>query len=206
VITHVYLIRHGETVWNKEGRFQGHKDIPLSETGIRQARLLSRYLAKERPAAIYSSDLTRARQTAELIAEKHGLEVRCFPDFRERCGGEWEGRTHLEVRQTYQDFEEVRIRGGKYGVEPTEAVQKRFVGRLHQLMEKHRGDCIFIVAHGMCIAAALTVLTGGEHGYGKSRLDNTSVTRLAHDPDSGWKVLGINETVHLQAEQEGMIR
>ncbi|WP_164491783.1 histidine phosphatase family protein [Staphylospora marina] len=204
-MTLVYLIRHGETEWNREGRYQGQRDIPLSAEGIRQAKSLAEHLTGDRPDAVYASDLVRARRTAQEIAEKHGLKVICFPEFRERCGGEWEGRLHHEVARDFPDFEEVRWNGGKYGVEPTEAVQNRFVSKLEELVNLHPEGKIFIVAHGMCIAAALSVLTGGEYGFGKTRLHNSSMTRLRKDPEAGWTLLGVNETPHLErmGEEDG---
>ena len=72
-MTELLLIRHGETAWNRERRMQGHIDIPLSEAGLRQAKALGAALAAERPMAIYSSDLGRARTTAQPVADAHQM-------------------------------------------------------------------------------------------------------------------------------------
>ncbi|SEM70188.1 histidine phosphatase family protein [Lihuaxuella thermophila] len=202
MMTYVCFIRHGETDWNKEIRFQGQTDIPLSETGVEQAKFLAEYLKDHTISAIYSSDLKRARQTAELIAAKHGLAVRATPEFRERSAGEWEGLTLSEIKEKYPDWEQIRFTGGAYGIEPVEQLKKRMLGGVEALVEKHQGEHIYIVAHGMCINAVLHVLTGGEYGIGKTRLHNTSMTRLSYEKEAGWKLLGINETPHLNAKKE----
>jgi broad specificity phosphatase PhoE len=202
MITYVCFIRHGETVWNKEERFQGQMDIPLSEAGVEQAKCLADYLKDQSISVIYSSDLKRARQTAELIAAKRGLTVQATPELRERSAGEWEGLTLSEIKEKYPDWEKVRLVGGVYGIEPIEELKKRMLGKVEALVEKHQGEHIYIVAHGMCINAVLHVLTDGEYGTGKTRLHNTSMTQLSYENEAGWKLLKINETPHLTPKKE----
>ncbi|SMP14623.1 alpha-ribazole phosphatase/probable phosphoglycerate mutase [Laceyella tengchongensis] len=198
--THVFLVRHGVTEWNQTKRYQGQQNVPLSELGRQQAERVASYLADQPFAAIYSSDLERAHETARCIAAKQGISVTCFSEFRERYGGEWEGRTVEEVLREYTDWETVRLTGGVYGVEPTIAVQERFVRKCEELVRKHRGERILIVAHGMCITAALGVLTQGEIDFGKTRLDNTAISHLTHHELDGWKLRSFNQTPHLEAE------
>jgi len=95
------LLRHGQTTWNIEHRFQGHSDIPLDETGREQAERAGRMLAALRPDAIVSSDLTRATATAAPLARLTGLVVTLDKDLRERSGGLWEGLTNQEIRERY---------------------------------------------------------------------------------------------------------
>src|SRR6476661_8354230 len=95
--TIVFLARHGETLWNLERRFQGHGDSPLSERGLEQARRLGERLAGESLAAVYSSDLGRTRQTAEQVANRHGLEVQTHAGLREIDTGVWTGFHRAEV-------------------------------------------------------------------------------------------------------------
>ncbi|MBA4492854.1 histidine phosphatase family protein [Paenactinomyces guangxiensis] len=200
--THLYFIRHGETVWNREGRVQGHSDIPLSETGLEQARRLAEYLQQQSVSVIYSSDLLRARQTAESIAAKHGVQVQVTSAFRERYGGEWEGLTGAELKEKYPDWETVRFTGGSYGIESTEELQQRIIRELEKIVDKHQGQHIYVVSHGMSINAALTFLTRGEHGTGIIRLHNTSITHLTYEQADGWKLHKINETPHLVVKEE----
>ncbi|MBN1967008.1 MAG: histidine phosphatase family protein, partial [Anaerolineae bacterium] len=121
--TRVYGIRHGETAWNASGRWQGHAAVPLSDTGLEQARILARYLAQNGPrfAALYSSDLLRAMQTAQAIAGALDLPVCPDTRLREVDTGEWQGMTRTEVEawdaERYAAFQanwhEVPIPGGE---------------------------------------------------------------------------------------------
>jgi len=95
------LWRHGQTQWNVEGRFQGQSDIPLDPVGVQQAERAARLLAALQPAAIFSSDLTRALATAAPLARLTGLTVISEKDLRERYGGLWEGLTDAEIRTRY---------------------------------------------------------------------------------------------------------
>ena len=95
------LWRHGQTLWNAEGRFQGQSDIPLDPTGEAQADRAARLLAGLRPSLIISSDLLRATMTAAPLARLTGLEVGIDKDLRERSGGRWEGLTNSEIRAQY---------------------------------------------------------------------------------------------------------
>ena len=97
----VILVRHGETIWNEEQRYQGASDPPLSERGELQARRLAARLASESIGLIYSSDSTRALQTADQIAAHHGRQVRADPRLREMDFGDWEGLTYSEIRERY---------------------------------------------------------------------------------------------------------
>jgi broad specificity phosphatase PhoE len=141
--------------------------------------------------------LQRARQTAERIAKKHGLPVICDPAFRERCAGEWEGLTVEEVKEKYPDWEQASVNGGWYGIESTEQMRIRFLKKCDELVQKHLGGRILIVAHGMCINVAVAALTGGEYGYPKEKLHNTSITQFTYNPRQGWLLRKYNEVPHL---------
>src|ERR1700704_4943984 len=100
-MTELLLVRHGETDWNAEGKLQGHTDRPLNDHGRRQAQALAERLAGNSIDAVYASDLSRARETAEMVGEKLGLPVLVDPDLREKNWGNWEGltsdqRLHIE--------------------------------------------------------------------------------------------------------------
>ena len=98
--TRICLVRHGETEWNTERRIQGHIDIGLNETGLRQAALAGRWLRDAGIAALYGSDLTRAWVTAQTIAAALGLSPVVVPEMRERCYGIFEGLTYEEAKAT----------------------------------------------------------------------------------------------------------
>src|SRR5687768_8927226 len=96
-VLRLYLVRHGVTVWNTEGRLQGQTDTPLAPEGIEQAHKLAARLSLEKVDAVWSSDLQRAYKTAEIIAMSHGLEVTVSPVLREAGFGLWEGLTESEI-------------------------------------------------------------------------------------------------------------
>jgi phosphoserine phosphatase len=99
----LYIVRHGTTVWNKETRYQGQTDVPLSEEGQEQAELLAQRFSDEPLAAIYSSPLKRAFDTAQAIARPHNLEVKSLEGMREIGFGDWEGKAYTHVRQQYSE-------------------------------------------------------------------------------------------------------
>ena len=118
-MTTVHLARHGESDWNAAGRWQGHADRPLTDLGRRQAAELAERLADVRLDAVYSSDLRRARETAEPVAERQGLEVRALPALREVDVGGWSGLSRPEVARRFPEAF-ARWRGGGQGWEDGE--------------------------------------------------------------------------------------
>ncbi|MBN1438826.1 MAG: alpha-ribazole phosphatase [Anaerolineales bacterium] len=99
----VFLVRHGRTAWNREGRFQGWSDAPLDDEGLEQAKFLGRRLAGRPLDAVYSSDLIRAAATARIIAGRRGCPLRADPRLRELSFGDWEGKTFAEIAESHPD-------------------------------------------------------------------------------------------------------
>jgi len=153
----VYLVRHGETVWNKERRFQGVTDVPLSDRGRWQAARLARRFRHTGLSAIYSSDLSRAYETARIIAEPHGLEVRIMPEFREMNFGEWEGLSASEISEGYGSlYEDWLADPGAVpppGGESLESVLSRALQGLQRLVLLHEDQEILVVTHGAVLMA-----------------------------------------------------
>lgn len=135
-MTELLLVRHGETDWNADGRLQGHTDRPLSDYGREQARKLAEELTGEEFDAIYSSDLARARETAEIVAKQLRLPVVLDPDLREKDWGNWEGLTSTE-----------RL-GIELVGESTEQHQKRILKALGRIAAKHPHGRVLVVTHG----------------------------------------------------------
>jgi 2,3-bisphosphoglycerate-dependent phosphoglycerate mutase len=136
-VTTLLLIRHGETDWNADGRLQGHTDRPLSDHGRRQARKLAEELSGEEIEAVYSSDLARARETAEIVGDRLGLPVELDPELREKDWGNWEGLTAVERDRV------------EFAGESTEAHQQRMLRALERISERHPGDArVLVVTHG----------------------------------------------------------
>ena len=145
------LVRHGQTQWNLERRVQGQTDIPLSEEGFAQARALADELASEPLVAAYASDLVRARSTAEIVAQSHGLVVEIDPRLREKNFGSWEGLTDLEIAERFPD-----ARRGHWGDgETTEAVSERAVAAVAGIVAQHPAGAVLVVSHGGPLRALL---------------------------------------------------
>lgn len=196
--THFYLVRHGETDWNTQRRFQGHADIPLNKVGIWQAEKLADWLQDTSFTAVYSSDLSRAVQTAEIVARGHGLPVIERKELRERCMGEWEGMTLEEVDTLHPGWRE-RIGEAlwcdRFGIESSSKMVQRLIHLLEKLAKKHAGNRILIVSHGGLINMALTELSQGQ--LKKMRVKNTSVTHAIHSAGQGWQVIRAGMAEHL---------
>ena len=159
----VLLARHGETDWNAERRFQGHADRPLNERGRAQAEALAARLERVRLAAVYASTLLRARQTAEIVARPHGLEVRTRSDLKEVDVGSWSGLTTSEAAARYPDhFVRWRDKGrpGWHGGETYEQVRDRALGAVLEIGTLHVAEIALVVAHGGTIRALLATALG----------------------------------------------
>jgi broad specificity phosphatase PhoE len=170
-VTTILLARHGETDWNRDGRFQGHADPPLNAAGRRQAVELSVALAPEQLAAVYSSPLRRAVETAEVIATAHGLEPVPVDALREVDVGSWQGLTRAEVEKR---FPEQHARWLEYGQgwedgETYEQMGERVVAALLDLAAAHNGDRILAVTHGGPIRAAIAFADGTSHADARRR-------------------------------------
>jgi probable phosphoglycerate mutase len=135
-VTTILLARHGETDWNRDLRFQGHADVPLNDAGRAQARELARSLAAEPIGAVYSSDLLRARETAEIVAASLGLRVEVDERLREIDVGSWQGSTRAELD------------GRKWDGETYDDHRARTVAALLRIAERHPGEQVLVVAHG----------------------------------------------------------
>ena len=150
----ILLVRHGETDWNLERRWQGHADRPLNETGREQARALAEELAIDPPDAVYSSDLCRASETAQIVADRLGLTVALDARLREVDVGEWSGMTAAEVELRYPEGMRRRLAGGagwERG-ERYEAMAERVLAALHDIAAVETGR-VLVVSHGGAMRA-----------------------------------------------------
>ena len=147
-VTTLLLVRHGETDWNAEGRLQGHTDTPLNDYGRRQARTLADELAGEPIDAVYSSDLARARETAEIVGGRLGLTVVVDPGLREKNWGSWEGLTPAERERV------------EYAGETTEDHRERTLRTLSAIAVRHPGERVLVVTHGGSIRRVQAAVLG----------------------------------------------
>ncbi|MBS4024815.1 MAG: alpha-ribazole phosphatase [Clostridia bacterium] len=158
----LYLIRHGETVWNVQSRYQGHTDVELSPKGHEQGKLVAKRLAKVKLDEVFASDLSRAYQTAKYIALWHQLEVKKAADLRELNFGVWEGLTFEEITQNYGDLAEkwydnpidLTIPEGEM-FSQLELRVKLFIAHL---LQNYQGKNVAVVSHGGTIRAIICSL------------------------------------------------
>ncbi|MGI9953225.1 alpha-ribazole phosphatase [Moorellaceae bacterium AZ2] len=200
--TRLYLIRHAQTEWNNSGRYQGNMDVALSPQGLRQAELVSRRLQEEKLDAIYASDLSRARETAAVIARPHGLEVIEARALRELDFGLWEGLTHEEIRAAFPgELEEwlanpatKQVPGG----ESFAQLKERAYQFTREIIGKHPGQTVAVVSHGGTLRTVISSLLGlGLEGIWRLRLDNASISIV--DCYGDRYVLGLlNDISHLK--------
>jgi len=196
------LVRHGQTFWNREMKYQGHSDIVLDEEGLRQAELVGERLKQESVQAVYSSDLKRAMVTAEKIAAHHGLPVGIMPDLREIMFGEWEGYTFQfvyerwpqEADKLFTSALEARIPGG----ETFEQVKERAQRAIDELTAKHQDQTVVVVCHGGIIRTILCNVLGIDlNRVWDIKQDNTAVNIIEVHPGRNVIAL-VNDTHHLE--------
>jgi probable phosphoglycerate mutase len=162
--TRLIIVRHGETAWNLEGRYQGHADSSLTETGISQAHLLSERFAREPFSTLYSSDLGRARETAQIIATRTGRELRLDTRLRERGLGVMQGLRRIEFQQRMPD-DYTRFASGDWDYAPAKGESsrlsvQRFIEALTEIATNHTGQTIGVITHGGVLGNFLRVVIG----------------------------------------------
>jgi probable phosphoglycerate mutase len=203
--TRIIAVRHGETAWNVDARIQGQRDIGLNETGRWQARRVSEALAGESISAVYSSDLGRAHQTAESIAQVAGMPVIAHKGLRERGFGLFEGRTFDEIHSTWPDHahnwrKRIPDWSPPEGGESLLALRERVTSTVQALASRHCGEQIVMVAHGGVLDTLYRVATGQEVNSPRTwQLPNGAINRLLWTPE-GFTLVGWSDTQHLENE------
>jgi broad specificity phosphatase PhoE len=196
----IYVVRHGETAWNKEEVFRGRKDIPLNDTGIRQAERTGAFFADKEVSAIYSSPLARARQTASAIGEARRLPVKVDDAFIDMDFGTWEGLSLAAVQQRFpQPLETWRNSPHRFriqGAETLAQVRKRVRRGLQEAMVD--GPAVVIVTHRViCKLLVLKFLDVSNRFFWKIKCDPASIT-LAEQIGEEYILSMVNQTLHLQ--------
>ena len=167
-MTTILLARHGESDWNRDRRWQGHADRPLTNLGREQARALADRLAATELDAVYSSDLERARETAAIVAEPHQLPVKELPDLREVDVGSWSGLTRAEAEERFPNAFRCWAEGGDGwdDGETYEQLSERVVGAVLAIAARHPRERVLLVAHGGSIRAVHAAALGVDvHAY-----------------------------------------
>ena len=170
-MTTILLARHGETDWNRDNRFQGHADPPLNETGRAQAAELAAALAEEPLAAVYSSPLQRAFETAEIVASPHGLQPVPVEALSEVDVGSWEGLTRAEIEERFpaQFARWLAYEQGWDDGETYDEMGARVLAALLELAAAHEGDEILVVSHGGPVRAAYALADRITHAEARRR-------------------------------------
>jgi broad specificity phosphatase PhoE len=162
----IHLVRHGETDWNRELRWQGHSDPPLNERGREQARALAERLAGAGFAAVYSSDLRRAFETAEIVAARLDLPVRVEPGLREIDVGSWEGFTLAEIEARSPQDVARWDESGEHGWDGGESHEEMFArvrDAVRSIAVRHDGEDVLVVSHGGPIRALKALAAGADY-------------------------------------------
>lgn len=199
--TTVYLVRHGETEWNRKAMFQGWTDVALSEEGRQQARLLARRLRGLSIDGIYASDLSRAVETAEIIAADLKKPVAIRPELREICLGSWEGRCVFDVeREEPELFRVWREQPHELSIPNWEGLSKaqdRLLAGIYKIVDSHPGETVLIVTHGAALRLIFMGLLGMPlQNYHRFRFYNTSFNEVIFDNGTPY-ILRMNDTCHL---------
>lgn len=194
------LVRHGETSANLDGVWHGATDTPLTERGHRQAARVAEYLEQVHgdAAALYASDLQRARHTAAPISASLGLELHIDPGLREYDLGRWEGKTYLELHQRLRFWHHIKRdpNHAPHGGESPCQVAGRLAGTLERLAADHPGERIVVVTHGGALSMALAAVLVGDYTRWGRVMDNCAVSELSLAPSP--ELLSFNATAHLE--------
>jgi len=207
-MTRIVLVRHGQTVWNREARFRGQADVELDEFGLRQAEATGRYLAARWPVvAVYASPMCRALQTAGAIARSQGLTAHPLEGLLDIDFGEWQGRRADEVAQDhpelYRAWLEVPHTVHFSGGEELDDVRSRVVAALGEVTTRHPGQAIALVSHTVVNRVLLCAVLGlGNEHFWRLRQETCAVNVFDAEEDGTFTIVLLNDTCHLQSLSE----
>jgi len=202
--TRIIAIRHGETTWNVDTRIQGQLNIPLNDTGRRQAGRMALALSDEPITAIYASDLARAWETAHYLGRALGVDVTPEHGLRERGFGEFEGKTYAEIEALLPEQSlRWRKRDPQFappGGESLLALRNRVVAAAERLAARHPGELIALVSHGGVMDVLYRAATRLDIQAPRTwALGNAAINRLLWSPE-GFTLVGWADTQHLDDE------
>ncbi len=206
-MTSVYLIRHGETAWNKEEIFRGRTDISLNEIGFREAELVGEYLKGKDIHVIYSSPLSRARETARRIAQVFNLKVQPLEGITDMSFGKWEGRPLKEVqihdRELYRQWIEqphlLKLPGG----ETLDEVRVRAMAALEEVIQYHHEKNLVLVSHRVINKVIICGILGIDNSHFWQIGQDTAAINLIQYKEGKYRLSLLNETCHLKSLKEG---
>jgi broad specificity phosphatase PhoE len=202
-MTRIILIRHGQTEWNRQDLIRGQVDVPLDDTGLAQAAATAARIAAEwQPAALYSSPLRRAVQTAQLIADRLGLEVRTVSGFNDMNFGQWQGLSYSEVRQRWPEVSQAWLTAPQTVTFPNGEslgrVRQRGVSALQQVIEQHPNQDAVIVGHTVLNRVLLCAVLGLDDSHHWRIGQDTCAVNTIEWREGVFFVGSINDTCHLR--------
>ncbi len=201
-MTKLYLVRHGETEWNRLAKTQGCTDIKLSDEGYIQAHRLAGRLQNEGIAAIYSSDLKRAYDTACVLSDNLDIEVNTSVHLREMNFGCWEGMDFESIKNQYSDIHSLWVSSPNKakipGGEELMRVQSRVTNAAKGILALHEGEKIVLVSHGITLKCLIFGLIGIDlDNLSRIRLDNCSISIIEHK-NQRYVLDLLNDTCHIK--------
>lgn len=200
----IYLIRHGQTDWNIQGRIQGSHDIPLNETGRNQAELLAKGMDSRKVSRIFSSSLTRAMETAERISTRQKVEICSMPQLIEVEFGKWEGMTWDEIKEVYPKeyalWASCPDEASPPGGETRDQVIRRCVWTIREIIKITGGrEDVAIVSHGATIAYLISYMMRDHPEVESIIVENASITTVNYSPlTEDFLLLEMNDTSHME--------
>ena len=206
--TRLCLVRHGETAWNAEHRVQGQLDVPLNSIGQAQALAASKVLSLEKFDAIYSSDLARARQTAQPAASLLAREILLEKDLRERHYGIFERLTYAEVKKRFpEDYARFEAHDPEYAFRTGESFRnfyERSVAVISRIVKQHEDQSVLVFTHGGVLDMLYRFIGGFPLGAARDfGIPNAGLNRIEVTP-AGWRVLNWADTTHLESTREDL--
>lgn len=199
----LFLVRHAESIWNREQRIQGRQDPGLSENGRRQAKGLAKRLRKENVQIIYSSRLKRCAQTARIISKAAKAPVKYLPEIEEIILGEWQGKTVEQVRReypkVYNDWLNAPSKAKIPGWEGIPRFTKRVNKAFADILNSNCANSVCVVTHWGVIAAYFSKIlnTSFDWFFKTMRIDNAGVSKISYK-DGNAVIQYINDTRHLR--------
>lgn len=206
-VSRLVLIRSGETDWNRSGRWQGWVANPLNEHGRQQAQALAKYIRHIGMGALYTSDLRRGAETAQLVARQLDFEPLLDARWRERDIGRWQGMTLDEIRGWYpSEFQALQADPDSFrapGGESRADVRRRALAALNDALSLEGVETVGVITHSTAMRALLDALVPG-HSLGGVVIGNSSVTTLAHD-GATWRLVAANDLAHLEGLESASV-
>ncbi|HPP06639.1 MAG TPA: histidine phosphatase family protein [Syntrophorhabdaceae bacterium] len=197
----IYILRHGETQWNKEEIFRGRNDIPLNEVGLKQAELASYYFKDKGIERIFSSPLLRAMQTAEAVSKTVGGDIEIVEEFIDINFGIWEGLTVKEVEKNFPEDFDIWVKSPQMlnikGAETLEAVRKRIASGFERILSEKSENLLIVTHRAICKIIVLFLLDMGNEFFWTMKFDPASIT-LLEKHSNRYLLVFSNDTCHLQ--------